>query len=347
MTSIHEALHGTLADLGNFVTIKFCYWAFLGLVLDALVGDPSFAWHPIRLLGRLLAFFEDRLFRAGLNGYFGGILLFVLLGVVSLAAAFSFLVAARTIHPVAFDIAAGIVVWACVALRDLIAHGERIARAVKKGDLPKARQAVSMLVGRDTDKMDLPACARGAVESLSENLVDGVLSPLGFAMAFGPLGAVLYKVVSTMDSMVGYKTERYLRFGWCGARFDDVANYLGARWSFLLISTISRFLPGFSGKKAWRTGRAFHAIVPGPNSGWPEASIAGALSIRLIGPLYKNGAKVCDVWIGEAGDPEGATPRHIRQSYWLLILSTFCTLLGGFFIATLLHHTHFDFDYEP
>lgn len=342
MHALTEAIASVSTALLGFCTLKFCYWALIGLALDALIGDPVFPWHPIRLLGRLLQFLEHRLFRIGLNGYVGGVLLFVLLSLISLALAFAFLVAAQMIHPTAFDIAAGIVIWACIALRDLIAHGERIARAVGRGDLEKSRYAISMLVGRDTDKMDLKACARGAVESMSENLVDGVLSPLAFAVAFGPLGAIVYKIVSTMDSMVGYKTERYLRFGWCGARFDDVANFPGARWCFLLITGLSYVLPGFHGRKAWRVGRALHAVVPGPNSGWPEASIAGALGIRLIGPLYKNGVQVCDLWLGESTDPEGATPKDIRRCYLLLILATATTFLLGVFLAFVIHHVRFE-----
>jgi adenosylcobinamide-phosphate synthase len=193
-----------------------------------------------------------------------------------------------------------------------------------------------MLVGRDINKMDLRACGRGAVESMSENLVDGVLSPLAFALAFGPLGAVLFKITSTMDSMVGYKNERYLRFGWCGARLDDVANFLFARWCFLLLTAFAFVLPGLHGRKAWRFGRAQHALVPGPNSGWPEATMAGALGLRLIGPLYKNGSLVCDLWLGDPADPEGADQRDIRRCYQLLIFSTVVTFATGWAVARLL-----------
>jgi adenosylcobinamide-phosphate synthase len=190
-------------------------------------------------------------------------------------------------------------------------------------------------VGRDIDKMDLRACGRGAIESLSENLVDGVLSPLVFALFFGPLGAVLFKIISTMDSMVGYKTERYLRFGWCGARLDDLANFLVARWSFLLLTALAFLLPRCHGRKAWRIGLAQHALVPGPNSGWPEATIAGALGLRLAGPIFKQGALVCDVWLGDPADPEGAHAPEIRRAYQLLILATLITFALGWSLTRL------------
>lgn len=323
------------APLSGFLEPRFFLWAALGIALDALIGDPVFAWHPVRLLGSWLATLERLLFRLGLNGYSGGILLLLGLAATVVPLCAAFIVAAGALHPLARDAAAALVFWACFALRDLIAHGERIARAMGDGDLARARGAVSMLVGRDIEKMDLRACARGAVESLSENLVDGVLSPLAFGLLFGPLGAVLYKIVSTMDSMVGYKSERYLRFGWCGARTDDLANWLWARWCFLLLVLFAFALPGLSGRKAWRIGRAQHALVPGPNSGWPEATMAGALGLRLIGPLYKNGALVCDLWLGDPADPEGATPADIRRTYALLILTTLATFaaLGAVALA--------------
>lgn len=329
MSPLADHFLAVCADMTGLLSPVFCAYALAGLLLDALIGDPVFAWHPIRLLGRLLSFYEERLFALGLNGYGGGILLLLLLAGTVLPLCLVFLTAAHLVHPWAYHAAVVLVVWACVALRDLIAHGERIARAIAARDLPKARRAISMLVGRDTDKMDLDACGRGAVESLSENLVDGVLSPLFFLMLFGPLGGVLFKIVSTMDSMVGYKTERYLRFGWCGARTDDVANYLPARWSFVLLTGLSAFVPGCSARKAWRAGLKFHKYVPGPNSGWPEATIAGALQVRVIGPIWKNGVKVANIWLGLPTDPEGASPAHIRRSYTLLILSTMVTLAVG------------------
>jgi adenosylcobinamide-phosphate synthase len=333
MSALTTAVASTWAEVTGCLAPRFVLWSGIALGLDALIGDPVFRWHPIRLLGRWLAWIEGRLFRLGWNGYGGGIVLFLLLAASVLPLIFGLLVAAQALHPLALHAMAGAVLWACLALRDLIAHSERIARAVARGDLPAAREAIGQLVGRDTDRMDLHACGRGAVESLAENLVDGVLSPLVFALIFGPFGAVLYKIVSTMDSMVGYKTERYLRFGWCGARLDDAANYLVARWSFLLLAALAWVLTGFHGRKAWRVGLAGHAFVPGPNSGWPEATMAGALGVRLVGPLYKNGVQVCDLWLGDPADPAGADQRDIRRCYLLLVLATLVTFGLGWLVS--------------
>jgi adenosylcobinamide-phosphate synthase len=116
-------------------------------------------------------------------------------------------------------------------------------------------------------------------------------------------GLVVFKIVSTMDSMVGYKTPRYLYFGWCGARLDDVMNYLPARLTWLLIVVVAAMVPGLSARKAWRIGLDQHAVLLGPNSGWSEAAAAGALGRRIVGPIWLKGVQVTDLWVGDPGDP--------------------------------------------
>lgn len=322
---------------GGFLEPRYVAWAAGALVLDGLIGDPVFPWHPIRLLGRLLTALENGLFRLGLHGYGGGILLFVLLTISAVGLAGGLLATAAFVHPWALHGAAVLVLWACIALRDLIVHGERVRRAAQRGDLAGARTAISYLVGRDTDRMDEKACVRGAVESIAENTVDGVLSPLFYACLFGPLGAVVFKVASTMDSMVGYKTERYLRFGWCGARTDDVLNYPVARLSYLGFVFWASLLPGFQALKAARIGWTQHAVVPGPNSGWPEATLAGAIGRRLIGPLYKNGVQVCDLWLGDPTDAPAGESRDLFRTYALVFLLTLSAVALATVVALFLH----------
>ncbi len=319
--------HDVLRDIVGFATPTFLLWSLLALALDALIGDPVFPFHPIRLLGRFLTAYENFLFRLRLNNHLGGILLFLALTATVLPLSLLLLTLAHALHPIAYHATATLLLWACIALRDLITHSERVARALVRDDLPAARQAISMLVGRDTYRMDSPACARATIESTSENLVDGVHSPLLYALLFGPLGALTYKISSTMDSMVGYKNSRYLHFGWCGARLDDLANFLPARLSWLLLSFLALILPGYSARAALHTGWTQHAKIPGPNSGWPEATTAGALNLRLIGPIYKNDTLVADLWLGPAHAPTTATPRDIRRTYPLLLLSTALILL--------------------
>jgi adenosylcobinamide-phosphate synthase len=135
-------------------------------------------------------------------------------------------------------------------------------------------------------------------------------------------GLVLFKVVSTMDSMVGYKTPQYLRFGWCGARLDDVMNYVPARLTWLALVVVATVLPGFSGRKAWRVGLDQHAVLLGPNAGWSEAAMAGALERRMVGPIWFKGAQVTDIWIGDVSDLPLETARDVTRAMAVVVAAS-------------------------
>jgi adenosylcobinamide-phosphate synthase len=171
--------------------------------------------------------------------------------------------------------------------------------------------------------MDGAACRRAAVESLSESLTDGFTSALFWYVLLGLPGLVLFKIVSTMDSMVGYKTARYLRFGWCGARLDDAMNYIPARLTWLAIAAIAAVLPGCSARKAFTVGLRQHATLPGPNSGWSEAATAGGIQRRLVGPIWLRGTMVTDVWIGDPADPPVGTHADVTRAV-VLVTTTGC-----------------------
>ncbi len=271
-----------------------------GVFLDLIFGDPEYPFHPVRLIGWTLSRFEALLWRIGWNGYGGGSVLFLLLSSVWIG-----LLCFIPFWP--FQL---FVIYSLLALRDLLHHGRCVDRADEAG----ARLAVARLVGRDTDRMDLAACRRAAIESLSENLTDGFVSPIFWYAVGGLPGLVLFKVISTMDSMVGYKTDRYLKFGWCGARTDDLMNWVPARLTWLLLSACAGLLPRYSGSKALRVGWQQHAIVPGPNSGWSEAAMAGALERRLIGPLWSQGQLITELWLGNSADPPAGAPGDFRRA---------------------------------
>lgn len=290
------------------------------VIADLAVGDPVYPWHPVRLIGRSLSWIEDRLRAIGADGYGGGITLFVILTFLCQLLLLAVIAGAERVSPRAGWVVHALIVYVLLALGDLLHHVWRIERAVGRDDLAGARMAVSALVGRDTDRMDGSACRRAAVESLSENLTDGFTSPLLWYAVGGLPGLVLFKIVSTMDSMVGYKTPRYLRFGWCGARLDDVMNFVPARLTWLSIVGVAMLLPGYSGVKAWRVGLRQHAILLGPNSGWSEAAAAGAIERRLVGPIWLRGVQVTDVWIGDAGDPPLSTSRDVIKAMLLSVL---------------------------
>jgi adenosylcobinamide-phosphate synthase len=273
------------------------------VLLDFLIGDPVYSAHPIRLIGRTLSWFENLLRKLGANGYGGGIVLFLLLSTVWVGGTGAVLVALQKWNHYAASVFYIFMAYSCLALHDLVRHAWAVEAAARRNDLEGARAFISKLVGRDTNRMDIAACRRAAIESLSENLTDGFVSPLCWYVVAGLPGLVLFKVVSTMDSMVGYKTPPYLKFGWCGARLDDVMNFVPARITWLLLTLFSFLIPGCSGRKAFRVGWQQHAILPGPNSGWSEAATAGGIQRRLLGPIWAKGLLVTDVWLGDPSDP--------------------------------------------
>ena len=275
----------------------------LAVIIDAAIGDPSYRAHPVRLIGGTLAATERALRRAGMDGYGGGILLFLVLAIVWVVGLTALLSTINTGFSPAGWVLHLFLVYSLLALGDLMRHVWKVEQALMRDDISGARQAISLLVGRDTERMDAGACRRAAIESLSENLTDGFTSPLFWYVVAGLPGLLLFKVVSTMDSMVGYKTPVYLRFGWCGARLDDVMTYVPARLTWLLLAAAAAVLPRCSGRKALVIGVTQHAVLPGPNAGWSEAAAAGALERRLVGPIWLDGHLVTETWLGEPGDP--------------------------------------------
>ncbi|MGY8822969.1 MAG: adenosylcobinamide-phosphate synthase CbiB [Candidatus Latescibacterota bacterium] len=297
------------------------------LALDGLIGDPIYRLHPIRLLCATLTRIENALRALRLDGYIGGCLLFgilALLGVGEISGAVLYMEQVYSGLSWVFHL---YILYSLIALRDLLKHGLAIDRAAHADDLEGARLAASMLVGRDTSRMDLAACRRAGMESLSENAVDGFVSPLFFYALLGLPGLMLFKVISTMDSMVGNKSPRYLRFGWCGARLDDLFNWFPARLSYLLMAFVALLLPECSARKALAVGWHQHALVPGPNSGWSEAATAGAIQRRLVGPIWQNGELVTEVWLGDADDPAGGQPGDIGRT--CIFVTATCLLFSA------------------
>jgi adenosylcobinamide-phosphate synthase len=240
---------------------------------------------------------------AHLDGYGGGALLCALMIVAWSGSAIAMVVAAdHWSHGAAFVLAV-YVLYSMISLRSLLEHGWAIETAVRSDDLSRARYATSRFVGRDTQKLSFAECRRAAIESISENLTDGYISPLFWYVVAGLPGVVIFKVFSTLDSMIGNKSERYVRFGWCGARSDDVLNWIPARMTWVLIALAAVPIRRCSAGKAFNIGWQQHALVPSPNSGWSEAATAGAIQRRLVGPIWKGGVLVTDLWLGDSRDP--------------------------------------------
>ncbi len=199
-------------------------------------------------------------------------------------------------------ILAAILAWPLVAARSMHDHVDAVARPLTSGDLPAARRAVSMIVGRDPSQLDAAGIARAATESLAENTSDGIVAPLFWGAIFGLPGIAAYKAINTLDSMIGHRTPRYETFGWAAARIDDVANLIPARLTGLLFAAVSA-RPRVALTTMWRDA-GYHRS---PNAGWPEAAMAGALGIRLSGPRIYEGHLSEEPWLNAgAPDPSAA-----------------------------------------
>lgn len=287
--------------------------------VDLLLGDPRWLPHPVRFIGRFATALESPLRRAIPNARIAGILAVIAVLAVAGGSAFLLIAGADLLHPAVADVVSIALLYTCFAGRDLARHSGRVYEALAADDLPEARRRVAMLVGRDTEALDEPEVVRATVESVAENMVDGVTAPLLFAVIGGPVGAMLYKAVNTLDSTFGYKNERYLQFGWASARLDDVVNYIPARITAPLTAFTAALL-GLRPLGAWRMFRRDGRSHPSPNSGLTEAAVAGALGVQLGG---------VNVYFGVAserprmGDPLQPLARaHILQTNRLMLLTS-------------------------
>ena len=273
-----------------------------GFLLDCLLGDPHNPWHPICLIGYLISFLEKKirkLFPKQPKGeFYGGLVMAVLVLFISTAVPIVLLKAAKWIHPYLALVLEIIMCYQLLAARSLRDESMKVYHALHQHDIEGARKAVSMIVGRDTQRLDAAGIAKAAVETVAENASDGVIAPMIFIAIGGvPLG-FFYKAVNTMDSMVGYKNEKYLYFGRAAAKLDDVMNYVPSRISGLLM-VASAALTGGDAKRAWHIfcrDRYNHAS---PNSAQTEAACAGALGLQLAGDAWYFGERYHKPTIGD------------------------------------------------
>ncbi len=268
-------------------------------VLDLLFGDPRRLPHPVEGIGWLIHTLEDWCYEAPMaKRLSGGVLVCGVLGITWLAG-WLLLTVAAAVHPWVGGLAAIWLAWTCLAARELHRQAAVVIEALVEGDLVAARGALGMIVGRDTAHLDEPGILRACVETVAENTSDGVVAPLFYLALGGPLGGLLYKAVNTMDSMVGYRNERYREFGSCAARLDDLLNWLPARLTGLLMVAAS-FLLGLNGWQAWRIMRRDARKHASPNAGYPEAAAAGALGVSLGGRSRYFGRETDKPVLGDA-----------------------------------------------
>lgn len=285
-----------------------------GFILDLLFGDPYWLPHPIRLIGKLIAVLDQKLLGENTKKYafFRGIVLVITVTGSTVFVAAAVLFVAYRLHPAAGVIAESIMTYQILAAKCLKVESMKVYDALQSGDLAASRKAVSMIVGRDTEALDEAGVAKAAIETVAENTSDGVIAPMLYTALGGPVLGFFYKAVNTMDSMVGYKNDRYLYFGRAAAKLDDIVNFIPARVSawFMIASCL---LAGKDVRKgenrgtvcrrayqAWKTYRFCHAS---PNSAQTESVCAGALGLQLAGDAWYFGKPVKKPYIGDAVYP--------------------------------------------
>ena len=275
-----------------------------GFLLDLLLGDPCFLPHPVRLIGRCISAAEKRIrgkaLEDGGKEIRQGAILVSLVLIAAVTVSAFLLGAAYRLHPYAGMLVEGLMTYQILAVKSLKEESTKVYQRLKEGNLIQARAAVSMIVGRDTDCLDEEGVTRAAVETVAENTSDGVIAPMLYLALGGPVLGCFYKAVNTMDSMVGYKNEKYLYFGRAAAKLDDAVNWIPARISACLMIAAA-FLAGrdFSGRGAVRIYRRDRRNHASPNSAQTESVCAGALGIRLAGDAVYFGKTVRKPYIGE------------------------------------------------
>ncbi|MGM0876651.1 MAG: adenosylcobinamide-phosphate synthase CbiB [Bacillota bacterium] len=261
----------------------FHFYMLVGaIILDLLIGDPKWLPHPVIIMGRVISFLE-KIWNSGKLRKIKGMLLTLTIVGGTFFCVYFLLYVVNLIHPFAKVIIEIYLISTTIAMRGLHKAGKEVAMPLLQGDLTLARKRLSYIVGRDTEDLLTQEVVRGTVETVAENTVDAIIAPLCWALIGGAPMAMAYRAANTLDSMVGYKNEKYNQFGWASARFDDVVNWIPARLTSIVIWLFSWFVPNSNKWNALVVTARDAKKHPSPNSGWPEAMTAGLLGVVLGG----------------------------------------------------------------
>ncbi|WP_148409147.1 adenosylcobinamide-phosphate synthase CbiB [Murimonas intestini] len=300
----------------------------LGFLLDLLIGDPHFIYHPVRLVGNLITVTEKGLRRVFPKTKGGetaaGVFLAVIVISVTTAVPALLLYLAGRISPEVRFVLETIMCYQLLATKSLKDESMKVYDKLKAGDLPEARKAVAMIVGRDTESLDEAGVTKAAVETVAENTSDGIIAPMLFMAVGGAVFGYFYKAINTMDSMVGYKNEKYLYFGRFAARLDDVVNYIPARLAACFMTAAAAFV-SLDTKEAWRIYRRDRRNHASPNSAQTEAVMAGALNVQLAGDAWYFGKLHKKKTIGD--DTRPVEYEDIRRADRLLYATAILSLV--------------------
>ena len=271
----------------------------IGFILDLLIGDPNNPFHPVRGIG-LLASKLETIFRKLLKNSLkiAGLIVWMITIILTFAITYGIIFVCMKINKYLGIIVQGIIIYFCISAKGLVVEGYKVIKYLNEGNIEKSRKQLSYIVGRDTESLDSKEITRAVIETIAENMSDGVIAPILFAGIFGAAGSMAYKAVNTMETMFGYKNEKYIKFGYFPAKLDDLFNYIPARVTGIFIIISSFFLKRDykNSFKIYKRDRYNHTS---PNSAHPEAAMAGALDIQLGGANYYFGKIVEKPVIGD------------------------------------------------
>ena len=312
------------------------YILIISFLFDTIIGDPKTKYHPVALIGKLIAFLETLLLKCQekpqIKKFKGGLLVLCLLGLVyGMMTAIN--LSLSYLNDISKLILSGLILSFTISPRALSEAGFEIKKYLDNNDLITARQKVSWIVGRDTENLEKSEIARATIETVAENIVDGVIAPLFYFLLGGISLAFVYRAVNTMDSMLGYKNDKYQDFGFCAAKVDDIFNYFPARITGVLIVLVSIILR-LDYKNAFKMILRDAAKHPSPNSGISEAGVAGALNIRLGGLNYYFGRASMRAYMGDADNVIDSS--HIAKTNLMMYSTTIVFILGSILIMRLL-----------
>lgn len=294
------------------------YIPTLAFLIDCIIGDPRSKFHPVVLIGNLISFFEKNLLNpkdTQSKKKLTGAILVVFVLIITYSLTWIILYFTNTLNPWLAYFCSAIILSFTISPRSLAEAGIQIHEYLIKNDLENARQKVGWIVGRDTENLSVEEITRATVETIAENIVDGIISPLFYFIIGGSPLAILYRAVNTMDSMIGYKNDKYIDFGKAAARIDDILNFIPARITAILIIVISLILHLDYRQSAKMILRDAHKH-PSPNSGYSEAGVAGALNIRLGGINYYFGVASLRAYMGDHNI--NIMPEHISKTIYIM-----------------------------
>jgi adenosylcobinamide-phosphate synthase len=297
-----------------------------GYILDLLWGDPQMKWHPVRLIGKLAEKLEKRLNKPGYSRKFSGTILVVLAAGTSAAVAWGMLQVCAAIHKFLFYAVSAVFIYFALSIRNLADEAYKIKRSLESLDIRRARDNLAMIVGRDTNNLNEEEIIRATVETVAESAMDGIIAPLFYAFLGGPVLTWVYKTVNTLDSMVGYKNERFNEFGRASAKLDGWLNLIPSKITAVLIS-ISMFFCGKDWLNSLKWSGRYLLRGPAVNSDTSEASMAGGLGIRLGGTNFYNSIAMCKPFLGDTFEPLNI--KHISQSVTVSYMVSALMLIAG------------------